>query len=163
MDAEQVTELYRRFGPVVYRRCLRLLGHKEDAQDATQQVFIKLLASQRRFEPLDEALPWMVSVASNHCLNALRDSKRRGAHLEGLTLRDEAGPAPADALEQRQLAQQVLDRADPLSRDIATGVLVAEHGQEDVAKQHGVSDKTVQRRLQKFLANARKYLSRSTE
>ena len=39
----QAAELYRTYGPVVYRRCLRILKDPEAAKDATQEVFMKLI------------------------------------------------------------------------------------------------------------------------
>lgn len=159
-DGQHIAELYSRFGPVVYRRCLRLLGDAEDARDATQQVFIRLLKNPRRFEPLDEALPWIHTVTTNHCLNLKRDAKRRGAQLDAMGSDPEAIDGLPDGLEDRQLAQKVLAKADAQTRDIAVGVLVKERQQQDVAKDLGVSEKTVQRKLQRFVENARKLLRR---
>jgi len=44
----QAARLYRELGPVVYRRCLRLLGDRAAAEDATQEVFVKLLRDMDR-------------------------------------------------------------------------------------------------------------------
>src|SRR5512133_2741664 len=55
--AERAAELYRTFGPAVYRRCLKLLRDREAARDATQEVFVKLLADPERFDEVEAALP----------------------------------------------------------------------------------------------------------
>src|ERR1700719_1415116 len=44
---ERVAELYRTYGPAIYRRCLRLVGDTEAARDATQEVFGKLMRDAR--------------------------------------------------------------------------------------------------------------------
>ena len=53
--AAKVEQLYRELGPVVYRRCLRILGDRSAAQDATQEVFIKLLSNLGRLEEIGRA------------------------------------------------------------------------------------------------------------
>src|SRR5690242_4964069 len=75
---ERVAELYREFGPAVYRRCYGLLRDREAAQDATQEVFRKLLRDEARLARRDDVLPWIWRVATNHCLNQRRNARRRG-------------------------------------------------------------------------------------
>ena len=45
----QVDELYRRFGPAIFRRCLKLLRDPAEAEDATQEVFVRVFRSLDRF------------------------------------------------------------------------------------------------------------------
>jgi RNA polymerase sigma-70 factor (ECF subfamily) len=160
-DRQHLAALYARFGPVVYRRCLRLLRDPEDARDATQQIFIRLLRSPRRFEDLDDALPWIHTVTTNHCFNWKRDARRYGGQLDALGSEPEEHGELGDRAEARQLTGQVLSRADAQSREIAVGMLVKEEQQQQVAQRLGVSEKTVQRKLKTFLQNARRFLDRS--
>jgi RNA polymerase sigma-70 factor (ECF subfamily) len=142
---------------VVYRRCLRLLRDREEAQDATQHVFIQLLRHQARFAAQPEqAIPWIQSVATNVCLSRLRDSHRHLARLEAT--HEELAPVAAhdEALADQQLARQLLARADTPARELAVAVLVGEQTHEAAAAALGVSQKTVQRRLRDFLENARR-------
>jgi RNA polymerase sigma-70 factor, ECF subfamily len=158
-DAQQVAALYARFGPVVYRRCVRLLGNTEDARDATQLVFIRLLKNRRRFDSLDDALPWIHTVTTNFCFNWKRDARRRSGHLEALGTDEPLAPGLHEAAEDRQLAQHVLAKTDDETRDIAVGMLVEERQQQDVARALGVSEKTVQRKLRRFLDKAKRALT----
>ena len=75
--ALRAAELYRTFGPAVYRRCLKLLRDKDAAQDATQEVFVKLLKDMERFEQIETALPWLYRVVRNGALAANRTAARR--------------------------------------------------------------------------------------
>ena len=43
MDREEISQLYHRLGPLIYRRCLKLLANPEHARDATQEVFVRML------------------------------------------------------------------------------------------------------------------------
>jgi RNA polymerase sigma-70 factor (ECF subfamily) len=161
-ERAQAAALYRHYGPAVYRRCLRLVRDQETARDATQDVFRKLLLDKTRLEGGDDVLPWIYRVATNHCLNLLRDRGRKGetALDDGFEL-----ASPGDGAEalypERQLARQVLARFDTETQAVAVGVLVDGMEHAELASALGISAKTVSRKLEKFLTNARKFLARS--
>jgi RNA polymerase sigma-70 factor (ECF subfamily) len=153
-------ELYRTYGPVVYRRCLRILKDPEAAKDATQEVFMKLIRDMARLEDRETVLPWIYRVATNHCLNHRRNAMRRGEDLDAppLELAASAGP---DTVPDRQLVQQVLARFDTTTQTVAVGVLVDGMEQEEVAEVLGISRRTVARKLARFLELARQHVDRS--
>jgi RNA polymerase sigma-70 factor (ECF subfamily) len=152
-----VAELYRAWGPAIYRRCLRLLRDVEAARDATQEVFRKALASPDKLADPGVALPFIYRIATNHCLNERRNAGRRGeTEMDDLNIAAEQPVFP-----QRRLVQRVLARFDVKTQSIAVGVLVDGMEHEEVADALGISRKTVSRKLARFLENARKYLQRS--
>ena len=155
---ERVVRLYREFGPVVYRRCVRLLGDRESARDATQEVFVKLLREERLLGDGDDVLPWIYRVTTHHCLNLRRDGMHRGRVASGAAdplevVADSAAPYP-----ERRLAQQVLARFDATTQAVAVGVLVDGMEREEVAGALGISRRTVHRKLARFLSGARRLL-----
>ena len=157
MDRGKIAELYRTWGPAIYRRCLRLLRDTEAARDATQEVFRKALSSPEKLVFADTALPFIYRIATNHCLNERRNAGRRGeTELMDLYVASEHPDFP-----QRRLVQRVLARFDARTQSIAVGVLVDGMEHEEVADALGISRKTVSRKLARFLENARKYLERS--
>jgi RNA polymerase sigma-70 factor (ECF subfamily) len=158
-ESERIVSLYRELGPAVYRRCLRLLRDREAARDATQEVFVKLVRDIDRLADRETALPWIYRVATNHCLNLLRDARRRGGDASGSS--DDAldlVPSAAASFPERQLARQVLARFDVQTQAIAVGVLVDGMEHEELAGALGISRKTVHRKLTKFLDRARALL-----
>jgi len=156
----RAAELYRQYGPVVYRRCLRILKDPEAAKDATQEVFVKLVRDMSRLEDRATVLPWIYRVATNYCFNVRRNATRRGedAAMPDLELADST---PADMYPDRALAQQVLSQFDETTRSVAVGVLVDGMEHEEVAEVLGISRRTVARKLERFLESARRYLDRS--
>src|SRR5512133_1854626 len=107
---ERVVALYREYGPAVYRRCVRLLGDREAAKDATQEVFVKLLRDIGKLADRETALPWIYRVATNHCLNLRRAARRhRDEDLDGAL---DVAPAARDAFPEGRLAREVLGRFD---------------------------------------------------
>ena len=159
----QVTRLYRELGPVVYRRCLRLLGDRAAAEDATQEVFVKLLRDMDWLKDRETVLPWVYRVAMNHCLNVRRDARRRGQDglAEDLEIVPDAHAHGPDAYPDRQLAQAVLSRFDAETQAVAVGVLVDGMEHEEIAAVLGISRRTVSRKLARFLENARKFIART--
>jgi DNA-directed RNA polymerase specialized sigma24 family protein len=71
-----VEALYRRFGPMVLRRCRRLLGNEDDALEVAQEVFVSLVRNRRR---LDERYPssLLFRMATNLSLNRIRDRRHQ--------------------------------------------------------------------------------------
>ncbi len=151
----KAAELYRLYGPAVYRRCLKLLRDPEAAKDATQDVFMKLVRDMSRLEDRETVLPWIYRVATNHCLNLRRNAHSRGEDHASDDLEVAAGSG-ADSYPDRALAQQLLSRFDEGTQAVAVGVLVDGMEQEELARALGVSRRTIARRLERFLERARK-------
>jgi RNA polymerase sigma-70 factor (ECF subfamily) len=155
--ADEAAGLYRTYGPAVYRRCLRLLRDRELARDATQDVFIQLLRQWNTSTEPRTVLAWIYRVATNHCLNLLRNARRRGEQPLDLA------PGKADGVQsldpQRLVAQQVLSRFDPTTQAVAVGVFVDGMEHEELARALGISRRTVSRRLEHFIQSARQYLA----
>jgi len=71
-----VDELYRQYGPMVIRRCRQLLRDEDQALDAAQDVFVRLLERRDRLRD-DYPSSLLYRMATNLCLNRIRDAKRR--------------------------------------------------------------------------------------
>ena len=155
----RATELFERYGPVVYRRCLRLLRDPEAAADATQEVFVRLVRNMVVLEDRATVLPWIYRVATNHCLNVRRADRWTAEGPVDLEL---AEGTTLDTFPERQLAQTILARFDPTTQAVVVAVLVDGMEQEETARTLGLSRKTVRRKLDRFLENARKFVARST-
>ena len=68
-----VDQLYRRYGPMVIRRCTQLLRDEEQALDAAQDVFVRLMERQDRLKD-DYPSSLLYRMATNLCLNRIRDA-----------------------------------------------------------------------------------------
>lgn len=158
----QIAELYGSLGPAVYRRCLKLLRDRDEARDATQDVFMKLVRDMDRLEDRETVMPWIYRVATNHCLNLIRSRRRAGEAVPPEdapeTLADGA-ESPGTSYQDRVLARSVLARFDEGTQAVAVGVLVDGMEHEELARALGLSRKTIQRRLERFLSRARELLS----
>ena len=161
-EQRRVAGLYTEYGPIIYRRCLKLLRDRELARDATQEVFLKLTRDLSRLDERETLLPWIYRTATHHCLNVIRDSHRRERKHENLGGWDMAAVVTQENVTERHLAARVLARFDAQTQAVAIGVLVDGMQHEEVASALGLSRKTVSRKLDRFLTNAKKYIARSS-
>lgn len=104
--ALDVEDLYRRFGPMVLRRCRKLLGDPDAADDAMHDVFVEIC--RRHTTLVDAGLSsLMYRTATNVCLNRMRSNRRRPSEPATDLL---ARIADADASTGRSDARSMLDR-----------------------------------------------------
>jgi DNA-directed RNA polymerase specialized sigma24 family protein len=69
--AIDVDACYRTYGPMVMRRCRRLLRDEEKAVDAMHDVFVQLLRNEDRLQATATS-SLLLQIATNVCLNKLR-------------------------------------------------------------------------------------------
>jgi RNA polymerase sigma-70 factor (ECF subfamily) len=76
-DSEAWGEVYRHYAPAIFRFCRRVLPTREDAEDATMEIFLKLRDKLNQYEPDRPFSAWLYRVAANHCWDQLRRRKLR--------------------------------------------------------------------------------------
>ena len=76
-DAEAWGELYRQYGAQIFRFCRRTLPTREDAEDATMEVFLKVREKLGQYDANRPFGAWLYRVAANHCLDLLRRRRVR--------------------------------------------------------------------------------------
>lgn len=75
--SDNVEVLYRKYGPLVYRRCFRLLKSEEPAREATQDTFVRLLGNSKEITSENHA-GLLYRIATNVCLNIIKKDSRSG-------------------------------------------------------------------------------------
>ncbi len=148
----EVGELFRRHGAMVYRRAFRLLGRREDAEEATQEVFIRVMRSGSGFEGRSGVTTWLYQITTHYCLNLLRDRARRRQLLQENAPEGEASGAAAPAASELLHLRRLLAEADEQQARAAVYVYLDGMSHEEAAELLGVSKRTVGNLLERFLA-----------
>jgi RNA polymerase sigma-70 factor (ECF subfamily) len=158
MTADRLTELYRAYGPVIYSRCLRMLRDRAAAEDATQETFMRV---HRHIDKADsrQALGWIYRIATNYCLNEIRNRNRRPAPGD-LDPDELLGTDFSVVLADRDLVARIVHRCPEKLRAVAWLHHVDGLDQSEVARVLDISRRTVVNRLAEFTHNARKFLDR---
>ena len=106
---DRLTTLYRMYGPVIYSRCARLLGDRAAAEDATQETFLRVQRHLAKAPDANEALAWVYRIATNYCLNEIRDRKHRP--VAEAELPETAGQSLDAILADRDLVARIVRRS----------------------------------------------------
>lgn len=145
-----IAALYHRYGPMVLRRCRHLMKNEEEALDAMQETFVKLMRYRSR---LSEEYPssLLYRIATNICLNLIRDRRPQAADDPEEPL---ARIAHYDDHEHRFIASRLLDRlfSDELQGTRQMAVLHYVDGMtlQEVADTVNLSVSGVRKRLRLF-------------
>lgn len=70
--------LYQRYGAKVYAKCLSMLKDEAQAQDATQEIFLKIFTNLSKFKQQSKFSTWVYSITYNYCIDFLRRKKKVG-------------------------------------------------------------------------------------
>lgn len=152
MDADAFEAAHRRYAGAVYARCRRIVRDDEAARDITQEVFIRCLGHRDGLRSGRELLGWLYRVATNLCLNHLRDQKLRranAAHLLAMQPTSQEQASPREVLE-------LLHGLDERTQAIAVYVHVDGMTHEEAAEVAQVSDRTVRNCLARFAQHGRR-------
>jgi len=93
---DDIEAIYNRQVSTVYRVCYSYLGNRADAEDATQNVFLRLLRSGASFESGEHEKAWLIRVSANLCKDVLKASVRKNVPLDAIP-EPEAKPQEYDA------------------------------------------------------------------
>lgn len=115
-DVDAFEELVRRYQSTVYRVAFRMLGSRADAEDATQETFVRAWRGLSGFRHDSSINTWLYRIVTRRCLDKIA-SRRTTGTLEELEF--EAGPDPVEAVERRErlrLVTQAIAKLPPEQR-----------------------------------------------
>src|SRR5213078_2929067 len=116
-DAEAWGELYREYAPAIFRFCRRALPTREDAEDATMEIFMKLRDKLSHYDESRSFSAWLYRVAANHCWDLLRRRKiRQDKETEDLENVPLAHPDPSqlERMIEQKSSEEVRRALDKL-------------------------------------------------
>jgi RNA polymerase sigma-70 factor, ECF subfamily len=153
LRGEQVAfgQLMHRYASAVYNLAYRMLGDAQDAEDASQEIFLRAYTRLTSFDRTRRFSTWLLSIASNYCIDRLR--RRRFAWL---TLDDVAFSLPSyeRGPERSALDHEERDRVQAALRRLPDHyrlVLVLRYWQEmsynEIAQVTGLTESALKTRL----------------
>ncbi|HET6845342.1 MAG TPA: sigma-70 family RNA polymerase sigma factor [Anaerolineales bacterium] len=110
---EAFTRLVEAYQTHVYNLCYRMLGDAQNAEDASQETFLRAFQHLHRYDHARPFGTWLLSIAAHYCIDRLR--RRKFSFLstdesedgEPIELPDPAAPNPENDLLRRQQRDQV--------------------------------------------------------
>lgn len=145
MQVFDTEDLYRRYGPMVLRRCHRLLGRMDEAEDAMQDVFVAALERAGELHgTFPSSLLWR--MATNHCLNRIR-SRRVRKEESGDEVLLSIAALDDNEFENRNILDRLFGKTPESTRVMAVLHWVDGMTHEEVARETGLSVSGVRKRL----------------
>ena len=119
-DEEAVTEyistqnqkyfdvLYTRYSSKIFGKCLSILKDEEKAEDATQEIFVKILLNLSKFSGKSKFSTWIYSITYNYCIDSIRKRKKdKSVLVEDMTNEHDVAE---DGVEDRFLLEMSVKR-----------------------------------------------------
>jgi RNA polymerase sigma factor (sigma-70 family) len=152
-------EVVRTHSARVYRLAYRLTGNKHDAEDLTQEVFVRVFRSLSSYTP-GTFEGWLHRITTNLFLDMAR--RRQRIRFEGLgdetAQRLHSGPTPAQAFDERHLDSDIAEALEALAPEYRAAVVLCDIeglSYEEIAVTLGVKLGTVRSRIHRGRAQLR--------
>lgn len=148
--AEDVRELIVRFHKPVYRYCYHMLRHQQEAEDAVQDIFLKVIQQSAHLGDIRSPSAWIYRVAHNHCLNLA--AKKRLQRLLPLRLIGLSPGVAADShrqTEETMAIEAMLSRLNPQERSIMILRIIEDKSHEDIGAIIGAKPAAVRKKFER--------------
>ena len=77
-DQHAMVQIVERYNQRVFGLCYRMLGQREDAEDVSQEAFLRVLRNLSRWDQQREFEPWLLTIVANRCRTQLARRKSQG-------------------------------------------------------------------------------------
>ncbi|MBI4976818.1 MAG: sigma-70 family RNA polymerase sigma factor [Spirochaetes bacterium] len=138
---------YERYAPMVLRRCRYLLGNEDEAADAMQEVFMKVLDNRER---LTGKYPssLLFTIATNICLNILRHRRRHPSVFDNDAINAiAAADDVSGAVEAGDMLARIFADEQEMTRTMAVMYYVDGMTYKEIGRETGLSISGVRKRL----------------
>jgi RNA polymerase sigma-70 factor (ECF subfamily) len=112
-DPQAARLLVERFHGVVFGLCYRMLNHRQDAEDVTQETFLRALRAIFGFDSARAIRPWLLEIAANRCRTALAGRTRRPVLAPVSAAEEQVDPRPG-VNDPDDLAGELVQAVDRL-------------------------------------------------
>lgn len=110
--------LYKRYSGKIFGKCLSLLKNEDEAEDAMQDIMMKILLNMSKFGGKSRFSTWIYSITYNYCIDFLRRKKKdRSVYVEDFADNLDVEEEVNDAF----LLQMKVDRLKVILEEIPTG------------------------------------------
>ena len=162
-DRQAFRDLYGRTSAKLYGVTLRILRDRSEADEALQEVYVKIWQRADRYVPGGYSpISWLVAVARNHSLDVLRARKPRSEDIDLALDVADAGPDPEQAAADRGERARIdhcLDQLDADKAGAVRGAYLDGYSYEELSSRFNVPLNTMRTWLRRSLLKLRDCLS----
>jgi RNA polymerase sigma-70 factor (ECF subfamily) len=127
-DEDSFAEIVYTFQDSVYNLCYRMLGERTEAEDATQEAFLRAYLNLSRYDQNRSFKTWVLTIASNHCIDRIRKRRMQFTSIDEPTPATLAlssdDPLPEQVTLSNERSQEVQELLDELQSDYRAAVVL---------------------------------------
>ncbi|NNU78872.1 sigma-70 family RNA polymerase sigma factor [Halovulum dunhuangense] len=162
-DRSAFRALYAATSAKLFGVCLRILRDRAEAEDALQEIFVRIWNNADRFTASDTSpMSWLIAVARNHAIDRIRARKPQAVDIdEAVGIADDA-PSPeqeAVATDERSRIQACLETLDAARADAVRGAYMEGYSYQELADRHGIPVNTMRTWLRRSLMKLKECLT----
>jgi RNA polymerase sigma-70 factor (ECF subfamily) len=170
-DQRAWDDIVRLYWRKVFNVAYKFVGRQDEAEDLTQDIFLKLFKSLKTFDRRANFSTWLISVSRNLCIDHYRSMRREHdvvTHdVDVVTLaRPSVIDSPQAALEQRDRVALLRAALDKLAPSLRTAVMlrdIQELSYQEIAEKLGVPEGTVKSRINRGRTELSRQIARLRE
>lgn len=163
-DYSPASEIYDRYSGRIYNFAFRFLKNAEAAEDATQEVFVKMLKHANQFHGDAKLSTWLFSITANWCRDYLRKADNKSKESDDVLVQLPASPelSPERTLERRENEQLVRKALASLTPEQREAILLSRYqglSYAEIAQIAGCSEGAVKTRVFRAMETLKKTLA----
>jgi len=155
-NQDAFAEIVYSFQDAVYNLCYRMLGERTEAEDASQEAFIRAYNNLDRYDVSRSFKTWLLSIASNHCIDRLRKRRLKYLSLDDplpghmqLSLTSDQNTPEQEAVSHER-SERIQALLDELSPDDRAGIILKywyDYSYAEIAEALDTTESAVKSRL----------------
>lgn len=161
-DPAAMREAYDRHGRLVFSLCLTALRHRQDAEDATQQVFTRAWRSRGTYDPARPLGGWLTGITRRVVADTLagraREARRVEAEVVQLPRVQASEDGVSDAVVASVVVHDALARLGPPQDEVLRLAYLEDMAHQQIAERLGMPLGTVRSHVHRGLAALRRRL-----
>ena len=167
-DTKAFEEILTRYRVRVFRLCYRMAGNRADADDWTQECFIRVWTQLKAFDSDRRFEPWLLKVSANTCINLAKSRTVRQDRTSPVSIEEHVIAAPNEQLplnqtisnENREAIHSALAHVSPVLRQAVALWATENLTFQELADTLGVPLSTAAQRVRRALIQVRGQLSK---
>ena len=156
--------LYRQTSAKLFGVCLRVLNDRAEAEEALQEVYVKVWTKADRFAVSElSPMSWLIAVARNHSIDRLRQRRRPTEDIDEAVAIADPNPGPEALAVMGDQRDRVFSCLEELEEDRAAavrGAYIMGESYAELAERHSVPLNTMRTWLRRSLMKLRECLER---
>ena len=163
-NENQFNDIYHEYANLVYNLSLHYLQDTEDAQEATQDVFVKIYKKIEGFNQKSSLKTWIYRITVNHCLDVIKSKNRKIRKFFSREAEDRDSidfNHPGIKLESKEAVKKIMEAINELPENQKTALILKSIeglSQKEIAEILSIKEKALESLLSRARANLRKKL-----